>query len=385
MKTSQLILSSSDGSTVYISRAAASLSDVLHRHIDDDSKITITNANGVTLRCLVSAAESIANRVAPGAADPLAAVVECTLRTLSLPQQLDVLRTALKLKFHSVARLAAMPLTALLKGRSTEVLRVALDAPDDLTVEEKRIALAEPLLTPPDWLHDNIEDDDEEDDDAMIAHCLADLDARSLKALKGVSKAWLRRARRTLGVSTSAWRSSPEWSAGAWASKWFNERLHSEDMTLRKRALLGLDALEPIVELPFYLDALIKCLKEERSSHRALALRALARLEPLTLTMNGVDALTEGLSMLEPHEADSEAAKLVKEKLEMGKEALLEAMGKDCHYLLGGKEECYLDALAAGGLSASLSGSRKKNKREREAPAKVVDLREKLSRKRVCV
>ena len=143
MKTSQLILSSSDGSTVYISRAAASLSDVLHRHIDDDSKITITNANGVTLRCLVSAAESIANRVAPGAADPLAAVVECTLRALSLPQQLDVLRTALKLKFHSVARLAAMPLTALLKGRSTEVLRVALDAPDDLTAEEKRIALAE--------------------------------------------------------------------------------------------------------------------------------------------------------------------------------------------------------------------------------------------------
>ena len=79
-------------------------------------------------------------------------------------------------------------------------------------------------------------------------------------------------------------------------------------MTLRKRALLGLDALEPIVELPFYLDALIKCLKEERSSHRALALRALARLEPLTLTMNGVDALTEGLSMLEPHEADSEGS-----------------------------------------------------------------------------
>ena len=69
----------------------------------------------------------------------------------------------------------------------------------------------------------------------------------------------------------------------------------------------------------------------------------------------------------------------------MGKEALLEAMGKDCHYLLGGKEESYLDALAAGGLSASLSGSRKKNKREREAPAKVVDLREKLSRKRVRV
>ena len=194
MKTSQLILSSSDGSTVYISRAAASLSDVLHRHIDDDSKITITNANGVTLRCLVSAAESIANRVAPGAADPLAAVVECTLRSLSLPQQLDVLRTALKLKFHSVARLAAMPLTALLKGRSTEVLRVALDAPDDLTVEEKRIALAEALLTPPDWLHDNIEDDDEEDDDAMMPIAWP-TSTRAPSALKGVSKAWLRRAR----------------------------------------------------------------------------------------------------------------------------------------------------------------------------------------------
>ena len=110
-----------------------------------------------------------------------------------------------------------------------------------------------------------------------------------------------RRARHVLGDPQSAWRRAPEWSAGAWAVTWFGERLSSDDSMMRKRALLALDALEPAVELPHFVPLLLAILTpEERSSNRALALRGLSRLEPLTLASHAEEARA-ALAHLEPH------------------------------------------------------------------------------------
>ena len=75
----------------------------------------------------------------------------------------------------------------------------------------------------------------EDSEEACLAGCLAALDARSLRALKGVSRAWRRRARRMLSDPGSAWRQRPEWSAGAFARDWYGTRLGSQDEMMRKR------------------------------------------------------------------------------------------------------------------------------------------------------
>ena len=50
--------------------------------------------------------------------------------------------------------------------------------------------------------------------------CLERCDARTLRELKAVSKAWRRRARQVLGVSTSVWRQQPIWSTSAAGMSW---------------------------------------------------------------------------------------------------------------------------------------------------------------------
>ena len=297
-------LISADGSRVPISRAAASFSDLL----DDE---TATTADAATLTIIASLAQGMADRMLPKSAvqDPVQ-----RLQALSPPQQMAVMRAAKNLGFSIIERLAAIPLTAMLRGRSADVLRVVLNAEDDMTPEEKRQALAEPLLTQPtaDDLRRGASacgDSAIDDDDALMAGCLCDLDARSLRTLKAVSRTWRRRARAVLGDSASSWRrAGGEWSAGAWAVTWFSTRLEDADPMMRKRALLSLDALEHAVELPQYVPQLLQMLTpDERSSHRALVLRALHRVEPLTLAPHA-QALRVGLQQLEPHEAVTDAA-----------------------------------------------------------------------------
>ena len=314
------------GAEVGITRAAASLSDVLAH--TEDAKMSV-NVELVALQHLIDVAERIAGRFVPhgqpeAGDDPLR-----ILSALSQPHLLAVLRAAQRLQFRAVARLATLPLTTILKGRSAEVLRVVLNAPDDLAPDAKRAATEEPLLTPPTSSdrHDvpgSPRGGGGDDDDAM-AQCLHDLDARSLRTLKAVSSAWQRRARHVLGDPQSAWRRAPEWSAGAWAVTWFGERLSSDDSMMRKRALLALDALEPAVELPHFVPLLLAILTpEERSSNRALALRGLSRLEPLTLASHAEEALA-ALAHLEPHEAATPAALTLRSRLLPTAEADLEA------------------------------------------------------------
>lgn len=320
-----------DGTHVAISKAAASVSVYLQPFIDSEEPIS-TSSSALSLQLLSSVAQAIVDRQRPAqSADPMH-----LLEALDPAQLIALHAASQQLSFNTVERLAVVPLTELLRGRSAHVLRVVLDAPDDLTADEKTRASSEPLLTPPSVADINAASADG-DVKALVA-CLNDLDARSLRSLKGVSRSWRRRVRAVLGDPTSAWRRAPEWSAGAWAEQWFTSRLASDDPQLRKRALLAMDALEAAVELPRYLPVLLGTLTpEERSSHRALALRHLARLEPPTLALH-MDALGVGLAHLEPHEADTEAAATLRR-------------------VLGGspRPDSYLAALSAGGLTASLS------------------------------
>ena len=304
------------GAEVGITRAAASLSDVLAH--TDDAKMSV-DVELVALQHLVEVAERIASRFVPRGQPEAGDEPLRILSALSQPHLLAVLRAAQRLQFRAVARLATLPLTSILKGRSADVLRVVLNAPDDLAPDAKRAATEEPLLTPPTSSdqHDvpgSSQGGGDDDDDAM-AQCLNDLDARSLRTLKAVSSAWQRRARYVLGDPQSAWRQAPEWSAGAWAVTWFGERLSSDDSMMRKRALLAIDALEPAVELPHFVPLLLAILTpEERSSNRALALRGLSRLEPLTLASHAEEALA-ALAHLEPHEAATHAALTLRSRL----------------------------------------------------------------------
>lgn len=356
-KSPMLILRAADQTDVTISRAAASLSTVLQPSLDSDattSGIVHVSVAAQALGHLCALAEKVAARVAPGgrADDPLA-----PLRVMPPQCQMDVARAAKKLEFSIIAQLAMVPITAMLRGRTAEVLRVVLSAPDDLTAEQKRVASEEPLFQPhdPDCDESELDEDDDDDDDAILAACLHDLDARSLRTLKSVSRAWQRRARRVLGEASSSWRQIPEWSAGAWAEAWFGERLSSHDETMRKRGLLALDALEAAVELPHFLSLIVRTLRyEPRSSHRALALRALSRVDALTLKVHA-DDLDAALSSLEPHESETTAAYTLRQKL----------AGARVNPVDADTSAAYMVALSAGGLSASL-GKRAVNKRRRD-------------------
>ena len=102
---------------------------------------------GAALRVLVEAAELIAARTRRPPPPPDAA--ERRLKAAPFTVQVQVLRAATILDIHPIVALTSFQVVALLRGRSADVLRVVLNAPDDLTGEEKRASLGEPLLAPP--------------------------------------------------------------------------------------------------------------------------------------------------------------------------------------------------------------------------------------------
>ena len=364
-----LVASAEADGTVRLSKPALSLDARWHlegatdascnsaeNHLEGASDTSTVRVPAHTLQDIVDVADCLAARYfirtnAIGS-DVVQKSHKQALDKLSLPRRIAVLRVATKLEFRSVARVAAIAISNVLRGRSADVLRVVLDVPADdmLTPKEREQSISEPLLTPPGADDDApattisagsaadssaspatalatrldahfLLDADLEDDDACWAACLADLDARSLRTLKGVSREWRRRARRLLGDPSSVWRAAPEWSAGSWAVDWFRHRLSSKDEMMRKRALLALDSLEATVELPQFLPELIATLvPEARSSARALALRALARCEALTLALHGDDIRKALAQNLEPHEAAAPAAHMLRVKLWMEEE-----------------------------------------------------------------
>ena len=235
-----MLLLSRDGQRVPITRAAASLSGdsrICDRQSPDE--LPLGGFEAGTLRDLVAVAELVAARVTPRA-NGTDAAWQTLLRRMPPPRQLGVLRAASLLSFTSVARLASLQVASLLRGRSSDVQRVVLEAPDDLSAAEKEAAASEPLLAPPG--NDDLSDHDLsghhlghahgniDGNEQWMAACIADLDAKSLRSLKSVSRTWRARARRLLGDASSPWRTQPgggEWSAGDWAVSTVSRLDHS--------------------------------------------------------------------------------------------------------------------------------------------------------------
>ena len=361
------------GEPVCLSAAASSLSDQLY---DSPGAVMALGVNLAAVRLLAEAAELLASRCCPGSAPPTDSVPEL-LAKQPFAAQVAVLRAASDAGFFAVARLAKHALSALLRGRSPDVLRVVLDATDDLSADEKRAALSEQLLTPPSFesgeLSAREREEEEEEEEAALCSCLEELDARSLRSVKAVSRVWRRRARAQLGDPRSAWRAAPEWSAGEWARSWFAPRLASGDATERKKALLTMDALEAAVELPEYAAACVASLSDERSSARALALRAIARLEPLTLGLHAA-AVAEAFARLEEHELGSAAAERIRRCLEHG-----EAPSPPADAPILGPDAQVPRATSSSGEQADGMDSGKR-KRPPAAPLVAHDLRHQLSK-----
>ena len=228
----------------------------------------------------------LAERVKPPLGTTMVAIHDI-LHRQSFPVQLQLLALARRNHEDALERLVLGEVSRMLRDRSTDVLRVVLGAPDDLEPQDKLALLREPLLTPPAeadrWWLRKTELEQTPAEDESVAACLAELDARSLRALKAVSAAWRARARHELGDPASRWRSHPEWSAGRSVRESLLPAMRGADPAARKEALRRAAELDPAVELPELLPDLVCRLSDARSSVRAAALQALAALEPATL------------------------------------------------------------------------------------------------------
>ena len=371
---------SSDGKIVRLTRATASLSDA---PMYPSAPCVHAAAPAQTLVDLVAVADALVSRFFTSRPTTASLSALEKLRRLSLPRRMAVLRASQLLEFRSVARMATIAISEVLRGKSCQVLQIILEAEDDLTPQERAQALAEPLFTPP-TAEDEVEVDTADglvrsDADCWGA-CLADLDARSLRNLKAVSRLWRARARRVLGDACSAWRANPEWSAGTWAVDWFVPRLSSDDETMRKRALLALDSLEATVELPYFVPDLMQCLHaQSRSSARALALRALSRMESLTLELVG-DALRDALEHnLEPHEIASERTRTLMTKLGMRLPATSDPGATGAATCAASATEADLGDVGEPRLEMAARAA-KKRAHHNEDPLSPDDLRRKLMR-----
>ena len=308
------------GEAIALSATAASLSPLLK-----SKGVATLPFAAPAVRTLVSCLELFCSRFVGEAPHD---AIPALLKRRPFAEQAAVLSAARTLRVEVVARLAAIEVATLLRDRSPSTLRVVLDAPDDLTADEKREALSEPLLTPPDaGCHLNAAAATTRRDDstpqALLNDCAVELDARSLRSLKAVSRTWWHRARTVLGHPGSAWRRAPEWSAGAWARATIAPRLQEPsteaggDMAACKRALVELEALDPAVELPEFAPALLRLLADPAgtASCRKLVLRSLARMEGPTLHLFHGAQIRQAVAGLEEFEVDAEATQRLMHKI----------------------------------------------------------------------
>eukprot|EP00966_Prymnesium_polylepis_P295722 6829719-Prymnesium_polylepis.1 len=152
---------------------------------------------------------------------------------------------------------------ARLDGRSTAELREILRAPDDLSEGERG---DEPLFTPPSRDDGGAEAggsaEAEDGADDLQVESLVAFDAATLRALKGVSRAWRRCARAVLGDPLSAWRRRPVWASRPHVAA-LAARLGEASPQARLAAVQQLsEAAEPVVELPAFAPALVQRLEE---------------------------------------------------------------------------------------------------------------------------
>jgi hypothetical protein len=137
---------SSDGKIVRLSRATASLSDA---PMYPSAPCVHVAAPAQTLVDLVAVADALVSRFFTSRPTTASLSALDKLRRLSLPRRMAVLRASQLLEFRSVARMATIAISEVLRGKSCQVLQIILEAEDDLTPQERAQALAEPLFTPP--------------------------------------------------------------------------------------------------------------------------------------------------------------------------------------------------------------------------------------------
>ena len=225
--------------------------------------------------------------------------------------------------FHAKlpATILAESMAQLLRGKSADELRALLGNDDDLSDDEKRAALAEPLFTAPSAEKPaaqappqpertlSLALDDSDPFEGNIRTCLERCDARTLRELKAVSSAWRRRAREVLGDSKSEWRQQPIWSTSAKGMA-LARQLEEESSPARQLAmatslardrhfaLLGLlhrmrEELDREVELPGHAAAIVIMLKDweippddgGETQVRAWALIAVSKVRWTALTI----------------------------------------------------------------------------------------------------
>ena len=177
------------------------------------------------------------------------AVTEAALAALGVDGLMDAARLLHDLHWFDAAlptSILAERVARLLRGWPCDALRELLGAANDLSADEKRAALAEPLCRPaaatlatlvePATLRlgariqefvggrfrrsrsarsvSLVMDGDDPFEGGTRA-CLERCDAHTLRELKAVSAAWQRRAREMLGDAASAWRQQPILAPGA--------------------------------------------------------------------------------------------------------------------------------------------------------------------------
>ena len=311
-----VMLRCGNGAIVSLSPAAASHSEVLVATKPCGAVISMPFA-APALNALCNILELLADRFhSPSPHEAIRRILD----RLPFCHRIEVLRAAHALRVPPAARLVSSELARVLRDRSPDVLRIVLGAADDLSPSEKLQALAEPVLAPPrvdDRTGGAILQYDPGSEESALVDTLSELDARSLRSLKAVSRLWQERARAQCGRSTSAWRQNPEWSAGTWARERVTACLASNDESVRKVALAGLEKLEAAVELPEFAPALLRQLVERDvcgASCRKLAMRALARLEPLTLALFAPQ-VRDAIETLEDFERVAPATLAVLQKL----------------------------------------------------------------------
>ena len=131
--------------------------------------------------------------------------------------------------------------------------------------------------------------------DALV-QCLERCDARTLRELKAVSRRWCERTRRVL--TGAAWRASPVWSAPE-GTKALIAALRDQPMRARNQLM----ALDPSVELPAHVEALLPMLKDADWDVRDSVVQVLGKLDP--------SVLAEQVDVLLPMLTDAEVVQVL--------------------------------------------------------------------------
>ena len=299
-------LVSSDGQEFVLSELAAQSCRGIDFRVDTDDGGIIQHLpkelGSDVLAKVIALLERIAELDLPFAELPRGTALDdatgAALAGLGVVGVLDAARLLRSLRWFD-ARLTTSILAEfvaqLLKGQPADELRELLGAPNDLSDDEKRAALAEPLFTAPPAPSAEepaapapqpersfslaLDVDDQYEHQTCLERC----DARTLRELKAVSSAWRRRVRETLGNSKSAWRQQPIWSTTA-EGRALARQLGGGSTAERIEWLKCMgEELDHVLELPGHATALVDKLEDAETLVCYEALKTLCKLDAAVL------------------------------------------------------------------------------------------------------